>query len=87
MQNDEENSQKKIGNIYREISPYLGLGTQLAVTVVLMVFIGKWLDEYFETYPILLIIFALFGSFVGVYNFIKTVLDINKKNKDSEKNK
>lgn len=69
---------------YRDIGPYLGLGTQLAATMVLMFFFGKWLDEYFETEPWLSISFAFFGGFAGIYNFIKTVLLLNKEQK-SEK--
>lgn len=70
---------------YRDAGPYLGLGFQLAATVVLMFFLGRWLDGQFETFPILTIIFSIIGSGAGIYNFIKTVLDLNKKKK-SEKN-
>lgn len=68
--------------IYRDIGPYLGLGTQLAATIVLMLFIGKWLDEYFDTYPYLMIIFSFLGGFSGIYNVIKSVLELNKKKKE-----
>lgn len=79
MEND--NKHKKILNTYREIGPYLGLGTQLAAAIVLMLFLGRWLDGKFDTSPILTIIFAFFGGFAGIYNFIKTVLELNEKNK------
>ncbi len=69
---------------YKGVGPYLGLGTQLAATIILMFFLGRWLDEKFELTPILTISFAFFGGFAGVYNFIKSVLDLNKKN--NEKN-
>ncbi|MEJ2104973.1 MAG: AtpZ/AtpI family protein [Ignavibacteriaceae bacterium] len=67
------NKIKSANNFYREIGPYLGLGLQLAVTVTLMVFLGIWLDGYFETQPILTIVFAFLGVFAGLYNFIKSV--------------
>ncbi len=73
-------------NTYREIGPYLGLGTQLAATIVLMFFLGKWLDSKFETYPILSVIFAFFGGAAGIYNFIKATIVLNKK-KEDEKNR
>ena len=69
-----------ITKTYRDIGPYVGLGTQLAATMILMFFLGRWLDEKFELTPWLTISFAFFGGFAGIYNFIKTVLDINKKN-------
>jgi ATP synthase protein I len=65
---------KGASNFYRDAGPYIGLGFQLAVTVTIMVFIGIWLDGQFETKPILTIVFAFLGVFVGMYTFIKSVL-------------
>lgn len=67
------------------VGHYLGLGTQLAGTVIIMFFIGQYLDEKFGTFPYLIIVFSLFGSFAGIYNFIKTVLNINNKSKQNKK--
>jgi F0F1-type ATP synthase assembly protein I len=53
---------------------YLGLGTQLAVTVTGMTFLGVWLDKKFNTGPVLTIICAFFGITAGMYNFIKIAL-------------
>ena len=75
-QNKKKNSLEKT---YKEIGPYLGLGTQLAATIILMFFLGKWLDEQFEIYPVLTIIFSFFGGFAGIYNVIKSTLNLNKK--------
>ena len=66
---------------YREVGPYLGLGTQLAVTIVLMFFLGRWLDGELETSPLLTICFSFLGGFAGIYNFIRAVLNLNKRNK------
>jgi len=79
--NEYKGTSKKISDSYRSIGPYLGLGTQLAATVVLMFFFGKWLDSFLETTPIFIIIFSMLGSFAAIYNFIKTVLQLNKKKK------
>ena len=65
---------KGAGNFYKDVGPYVGLGLQLAVTVTVMVFIGIWLDGYFETKPILTVVFAFLGVFTGMYTFIKSVL-------------
>ena len=59
---------------YSDIGNYLGLGLQLAVTVIVMVFLGIWLDKKFDTNPWLTIICSLLGISAGLYNFIKTVL-------------
>ncbi len=72
--NDEGESKK----IISELTPYLGLGLQLAVTVTAMVFLGIWLDNKFDTSPILTIICSFLGVFAALYNFIKTVLKSGK---------
>jgi ATP synthase protein I len=69
----------KINKVYREVGPYLGLGMQLALTVTIMVFVGIWFDEKFNSKPIITIICSVFGIFAGMYNFIKTVLKSGKK--------
>lgn len=76
----EENYTSKFSDSYRKIGPYLGLGTQLAATIILMFFLGRWLDYKFNTEPFLMILFSFSGGFAGIYNFIKTVLQLNKKN-------
>ncbi len=75
------NKENDLTNTYKEIGPYLGLGTQLAATIVLMFFLGKWLDDEFELYPILTIVFSFVGGSAGIYNVIKSTLNLNKKNK------
>ena len=77
-----KSNQTKFLETYREVGPYLGLGTQLAATIVIMFFLGRWLDGQFKTEPVLTIIFSFFGGFAGVYNFIRTVLEMNKKKKN-----
>jgi F0F1-type ATP synthase assembly protein I len=76
-----KNNQDNIAKTYREIGPYLGLGTQLAASIILMFFLGKWLDEQFGTYPILMIIFSFLGGFAGIYNVIKSTINLNEKKK------
>lgn len=78
-------NQRKIIEGYKKVGPYLGLGTQLAATVILMFYIGYWLDKKFQTYPYLVIIFSLLGSFTAIYNFIRSVLKLSSKEKQKEK--
>lgn len=76
----------KINESIRGFAPYLGLGTQLAATMVLMFFVGWWLDGKFETLPLFTLVFSLLGAGAGLYNFIKTVLELNKKKKSETDN-
>ena len=70
---------KKITDSYKDVGPYIGLGTQLAASIILMFFLGRWLDQKFDLEPILTIVFSLFGGFAGIYNLIKSTIHINKK--------
>lgn len=72
---------KNITEIYKEVGPYLGLGTQLAATIILMFFLGRWLDEKFGYEPVLTIAFSFLGGFAGIYNVIKSTILLNKKKK------
>ncbi|MBU1098461.1 MAG: hypothetical protein CVV23_11835 [Ignavibacteriae bacterium HGW-Ignavibacteriae-2] len=81
LQNKKESSFSKTAKSFKDVGPYLGLGTQLAATVVLMFYIGYLLDDYLESKPVFTIIFSFVGGAAGVYNFIKTVLNLNKKDK------
>jgi len=85
MKNDEE-SESGLIKTYKDVGPYLGLGTQLAAIIILMFFAGRWLDEKFELTPILTIAFSFFGGFAGIYNFIRAVLELDKKSKIEKNN-
>jgi F0F1-type ATP synthase assembly protein I len=65
-------------NLYKDYAPYLGLGIQLAATIVLMVFLGIWLDGKFDTSPYLTLVFSFLGIFTGMYHFIKSVTRLDK---------
>ena len=74
-QNDDSSNQQQK---FRDIGNYLGLGLQLAVTVGVMVFIGVWLDNKFNTNPWLTVGCSFLGIFAALYSFIKTVLKSEK---------
>jgi ATP synthase protein I len=79
MDNPDDKDLKNTSGIMKEVGPYMGMGFQLAVTVVLLVFIGVWLDNKTGKDPLFTVIFAFLGVGIGLYNFIKTVIDLSKK--------
>jgi len=79
MDKPEDKDLKNTSNIYKEVGPYMGMGFQLAATVAILVFIGIKLDEKTGKEPLFTLIFAFLGIGVGLYNFIRTVVDISKK--------
>ena len=47
------------------------LGTELVAAVVVGTIIGFILDNWFDTKPILIIVFFLFGAIAGIVNVIR----------------
>jgi len=63
----------------KALGPLLGSGTQLAITMVAFVLVGKYIDDKNNTSPLWTVILALLGIIIGMYNFIKTIMSMNKK--------
>lgn len=75
----------RLADTIKEVAPYMGLGVQLAASIVIMLFVGQWLDEKFESEPVLTLIFAFIGGAAGLFNFIKAATKIEKKSENDEK--
>jgi len=69
-----EKSEKKgifVGNAFK-------LGTELVAAVVVGTIIGFILDNWFDTKPILIIVFFLFGATAGILNVFKAAKKMQK---------
>ncbi len=53
---------------------YVGLGMELAVPLLVGIFLGRWLDRRLGTEPWLLIVGAVLGMAAGFLQFFRTVL-------------
>ena len=73
----------KNNKITKELAPYVGGGIQLIIPILLGVYFGRKLDEGHST-PIWTIILSLLGIAIGMYQFLKSVLRINKNDKRNE---
>ncbi len=62
-----------LGEAYRQLGPYMGLGTELAASVAGMLLLGYFLDKLLKTSPWLLLTGAAVGMIGGFYNFIREV--------------
>lgn len=76
-----QKNKDSIGKTYKEVGPYLGLGVQLAATILIMLYIGSWLDKKYDAGSTYTLIFAIVGIAIGLYQLIKTVLFLEKKSK------
>jgi ATP synthase protein I len=66
----------------RSAGPLLGSGIQLAASVVIMFFFGRWLDARLGSAPWLMLLGILFGVGAGMYSFVRTVSRLEKKKPD-----
>jgi F0F1-type ATP synthase assembly protein I len=73
--------------LIKEVGPYINLGWQLVITIGLGALFGYWLDGRLDTKPAMTVVFSLLGVVVGMYSFLKTVLNIDKKKKSGRNNK
>ncbi len=55
----------------RDVAPFLGLGIQLAATVLIMYLAGYWVDGKFGTYPFGQVVGGLVGCVGGLIAFAR----------------
>ena len=65
--------------VLREAAPYLGIGSSLALTLLVCLGIGYWLDLKLQTQPVCLLLGGVFGLFAAGYNFYKTIMGMGRK--------
>lgn len=70
---------KTVRNVTKDFGPFLTLGLQLAISVVVFFFIGYWLDGKFGTSPWCTIVGAFLGAAGGLIKFIREALALGKK--------
>ena len=82
MKNHNTDKPSSLGQAYRSVGPYLTLGIQLIVTILLCIFAGHWADGKFDTSPLLTLIGGLLGIAAGFYHFFKVVLKMDRKSEE-----
>lgn len=70
----------------QDAAPYLGLGMQLAVAVLLFFFIGWWVDGEYGTDPFGVLIGTALGITGGMFKFIRTVTSPGFRKDDRQHN-
>jgi ATP synthase protein I len=67
------------GRTPNEGAQFLGVGLQLAASIVLFLFIGQWLDRRLGTEPWLLLIGVFVGAGAGFYSLYRQLMTAQKK--------
>ena len=70
-QSENEKRGSFIGNAFR-------LGTEMVAAVLVGTIIGFILDNWFDTKPLLMIVFFFIGSAAGILNVVRTAKTIQK---------
>jgi F0F1-type ATP synthase assembly protein I len=65
--------------VLRETGPYMTLGIQLVLTILVFFGIGYWLDQHFKTGSLWTAVFTGFGAFSSLTYFIVTIIQLQKK--------
>ena len=68
-----------------ELAPYLSLGSQLTVTILIIGAVGWWLDQRFGTSPMWIVVCLIIGVFIGMYNLLRTLSALSKREKEHSK--
>jgi len=76
---------KKKGKLVREVGKYSAIGLEMAISVVIGMAFGWWLDRMFNTKPWLSLIFMLFGFAAGFRGLFRLLKDVRKNGGISQK--
>ncbi len=57
----------------REMAPFMNLGMQMALPVVLFTLLGWWIDSKNNSSPLFILLFAAIGVFAAFYYFFKAI--------------
>jgi len=69
----------------QSFGPYLTMGIQLALAVVVFFFVGRWLDGKLGTAPWLMLAGLLVGIVGGMIKFLRAAIALGKEaNRDAE---
>jgi len=69
--NQDQGKGKFLGNAFR-------LGTEMVAAVLVGTIIGFFLDNWFDTKPLLMIIFFFIGSAAGILNVVRAAKNLQK---------
>jgi Putative F0F1-ATPase subunit Ca2+/Mg2+ transporter len=68
---DEDGERGTLARVLQESAPYIGMGSGMAVSLLLSLGAGYWLDRKLGTSPVLLLVGAAFGMFAAGYQLYK----------------
>ncbi len=78
-------SDEKAVGAFAEVGPYASLGIQFAVTILLFLAVGWWLDGELGTTPLFILLGTPLGAIAGFYKLYRTLMDLDQKRKEESR--
>ncbi|HUN66468.1 MAG TPA: AtpZ/AtpI family protein [Bacteroidota bacterium] len=78
--NRDEDDRSGLARALRSLGPLLNAGLQITVGIGILGFLGYAGDHTWGTSPWLMVTGIFFGAGAGLYQFIRTVLALDRKN-------
>lgn len=76
---EEDSGTRKFVRAYAQAGTYISLGLQFAISILLCLFIGWWVDGKLGTTPLFLLIGTFFGAGAGLYSLYKGLISEQQK--------
>jgi ATP synthase protein I len=75
-----------LGNrrLLASVGPFLTLGIELALSVVILFFVGQWADEKLHTAPWLMLTGIFIGVTGGLIKFVRTSLEAGREEDEED---
>ncbi len=72
--------------IARALALFTQLGINMAICIMLSLFLGNFIDKHFNTYPLFLIIFLILGILASIRNMYYMVMKDKNNQQSGEDN-
>ncbi|MFA6457641.1 MAG: AtpZ/AtpI family protein [Bacteroidota bacterium] len=82
-----KNEENSFGTMMQAAAPYMTLGLQIAIAVVVFLFIGKYADDQFGTKPWLMVTGIVIGFTGGMIRFFREVIELSNKEEHERSSK
>lgn len=79
MKEEQQKTTNEKRSAWAVVGPLFFSGTQFGLTVFVGAWLGKWLDDKYETAPIYLLICSFVFATVGFLSFLRLIKRANKK--------
>lgn len=82
---DRKNDKREDFKMFYSLDLAVRLGFSIAIPLIIFILIGRFLDSYFNTFPVFVLLGLFFGITVSIYEIFRSVLPILDDRKNNGK--